>query len=135
MRIYSMRARAHAALREPREASIAMSGAERALDTSQGAAAESNWVQYLDSSYLAIEMALCFGELRQHDKAEQFARTATRGAGSLGRRHTISLAVLATACLNQKDGDVHEAVTTARTALRQLDRDFITASRERLGPA
>ncbi len=122
MRIHAMQARAHAALGEAPQATTALSEAERALDASHGPAAESEWVQYLDSSYLAVEMACCFRDLEDHDNAERFAEIAAPDISAFGRRQTISLAVLATARLQRKEPDLNGAVATARRALRQLDR-------------
>jgi len=122
MRIYAMRGRAHAALGEGRQAAQSITQAELALDKSRAPQSESEWVQYLDSAYLAAETACCFRDLKDYDNAERFAVTAVKGAGARGRRQVISLSVLATATLRRRNGDVHQAVITAKKALEQLER-------------
>lgn len=120
MRLHVMHARAHALLGDAQATTTAITQAERALDASRGAGSESEWVPYLDGAYLAIEMACCFRDLEDFDNAERFATSAAIGASGLGRRHAISLSVLATARLQRRVRDLDGAVSTARQALHQL---------------
>lgn len=122
MRLHAMKARAHAALGEHRQASKAISDAEHALDTSRGPDYESEWVRFLDPAYLAAETAACMQEMGDHRNAVRLATRAVGGTKQLGRRHTISLTVLATAQLQQPSRDVDAAVTTATRALYGLNK-------------
>ncbi|GAB2918161.1 hypothetical protein GCM10027280_01490 [Micromonospora polyrhachis] len=120
MRLHAMRARAHAALGERRQATQAITAAEHALDASPGPDNESQWGRFLNASFLAAETAACMQDVGDHAAAQRFAAMAAAGTGQLGRRQTISLAVLATAQLDQPSRDLEGAVDNATKALNGM---------------
>ncbi len=121
MRLYAMKARAHAALSEKRKAAQAINDAELALDRSRGADHEADSVRFLDSPYLAAETAACLLELGDHRNASGFASQAVNGTAQLGRRQTISLAVLASAQVPLSNPQLEAAVTTGNRAMQGLN--------------
>jgi hypothetical protein len=122
MRLYAMKAGAHATLGENQRASQAISDAEAALDRSQGPHTEPDSVRFLDSGYLAGETAATLLEMGDQQNAARFAARAASATNRLGRRRTISLTALATAELQQPTHDVESAVATATRALHGLDK-------------
>ncbi|MFE4512624.1 hypothetical protein ACFRMQ_00290 [Kitasatospora sp. NPDC056783] len=135
MRLHAMHARAHAALGDHRQAGQALVDAHAALAASQGPAAESPWVAYLDAHYLEAEAALVHRDLGEATEAERLARASVEANHDRRRRQAISRSVLATALLQQDQLDAalhaagqaldHLADTNSERsvqALRDLDR-------------
>jgi hypothetical protein len=122
MRLHAMKARAHAALGDKRAAARAISDAELALDRSRDSDDVPDSVRFLDPPYLAAETAACLLEMKDYQNAARFASQAAGGTNQLGRRHTISLAVLASAQLEPANPQVEAAVTIAGRALQGLGK-------------
>jgi hypothetical protein len=121
---------------------VAISGAERALDLS-GDRPEQRWTRFLDSAYLLGEMALCFIDLGQPELAERFATQSVAVNSGRHRRLVLSQSALATARgqLGDADGavgaltdalDLMGGVQSSRT-LRSVG-EALTAVRSAGGP-
>lgn len=78
--------------------------AERALDRADRGS-DPQWISYFDEAYLSAKFGHCFHALGQHAHAEKFARRSLEMDSRYVRGRVFNLALLATACAQQKQPD------------------------------
>jgi hypothetical protein len=111
-RAHAMEARAHASLGDGKRTAAAISRAEGAQETDRNH--DPAWMEFLDSAYLANQMAFSFRQLNDHINLEQAAKLSLENSN--GRQVGSNLIYLATAQL--RGGDVDEACTHAMRAAK-----------------
>lgn len=111
VRSYSMEARAHARLRNPKEVAHAISAAEVAQQSERGTD-EPAWMSFQDNAYLANQMAYCFRELDDRANMRTFAEHSQQK--SVGRQIVSNDCYRATVLL--RDGDYEQACNLVLSA-------------------
>ncbi|MEH0934187.1 helix-turn-helix domain-containing protein [Micromonospora psammae] len=89
-----MEAHAHATAHDDRACTVALHGAEQALDRADRSG-DPQWLGYFDEAYLSAKFGHCFHALGQHHQAERFAARSLRMDERYVRGKAFNLALLA----------------------------------------
>lgn len=118
---YAAEARGHALLGDAGTCDETAGRAISALEHADPEAGDDpDWIAHFDEAYLADELAHCYRDLGQGEKAARYAADALRGhPESRARRRAIGLVLLASAQIQQRE--VEQACSTATKAVDLLD--------------
>lgn len=139
-RLWTLQARASAALGDSAGAMDAVIESERAFERID-AGAEPEWARFIDEAYLSGEWANVFADLRRPAEAIRFARRSIAQAShhQRARREVFSQIALAEAGLARRDLDTalraaHRAVDLSTTVQSSRCIDAVRDLRSRISP-